>query len=445
MADIYPFRALHYSPKLVPELERTVTQPYDKISSEMQGQYYELSPYNLVRIIRGRQNAADGPEENVYVRARNTFRDWISEGVLTSELEPALYPYDQEYCVPGSGEVWRRRRGFIALCRIEDYTSKVVHRHEETLSGPKVDRLELIKVTRAHFGQIFVLYSDPEGFIESRLAGGLGVQPWQRARDEHGTVHNVWRVCDPSIIEQVINAMRDRKLVIADGHHRYETAMAYRNLCRAQAACDDRAEYVMMTFVRKECEGLTILPTHRVVHGLRSFDWQKFKAAAQRFFDCEEVPVITQEKGWTGEFAGLLAESGRERPTFGVYAGPNKVARLRLRIDAEAEELLKDFAPGLQRLDVVVLHRLILETLLGIDRIAVKEERNLCYVRDILEAIHQVESGEGQVSFLMNPTPIESVWENALAGNVLPQKSTDFYPKLLSGFTIYWLDNPAGM
>ncbi len=453
MAEVIPFRALHYDPERVSGLDKVVTQPYDKITAEMQARYYELSPYNLVRIIRGRQNPGDTPQDNLYSRAARDFHDWVEKCILVSEPEAALYPYYQEYSVPGHPRNQKQRRGFIALCRLEDYFSGVVHRHEETLSGPKADRLQLLKATRAHFGQVFMLYSDPEGAIEAALAASTREKPWQCVKDEYGTGHSVWRITDPLTIERVSEAMRKKKLVIADGHHRYETALAYRDYCRAHSGYDERAEYVMMTFIRIETDGLTILPTHRVVHSLSGFDWQRFASDARRFFDWEEVRSQGPSQERVGavrepplrDFEEQLAQAGRELPTLGAYAGPGKIALLRLRKGIDLATLLPDLPATVRRLDVVVLHRLILEGALGIDRQAVREERNLHYVRESDVAVQHVDAGKAQVCFLMNPTPIEAVRDNAFAGHVLPQKSTDFYPKLLSGLTILWLDNPAGI
>jgi len=483
MAEILPFRALHYNSAQVARLEQVVTQPYDKISAAMQERYYDLSPYNLVRIIRRRQSPEDGeahhldtPRDNVYVGAARDFRDWIERRVLVSEVEPALYPYYQEYAAPGlragNEEPRKLRRGFIALCRLEDYSAGVVHRHEETLSGPKADRLELLKAARAHFGQIFMLYSDPEGAIEKMVDRETQSKPWERLEDEYGTTHSAWRVTEPLALERVVEGMRDKKLVIADGHHRYETALAYRDWRRAQADTDSRAEYVMATFVRMEGGGLTVLPTHRVVHGLPSFDWARFVSGAQTVFEVVGDGPAFSEAGWARagveagsgnpdpgprqsqpgvlpdhfiRFQEQLAHAGGERPTISVYGGPGKLVLLRLRRDIDLARLLPDVHPSLARLDVVILHRIILERVLGIDRKAVQQEKNLRYVRDMGEAIEQVENGRAQLCLLMNPTPIEAVRDNAFAGRVLPQKSTDFYPKLLSGLTIYWLDNPAGI
>ena len=445
MAEIQPFRAVHYNPATIPDLAKVVTQPYDKITPEMQARYYDLSPYNLVRIIRGRQQPDDHPANNVYVRAQRAFHEWIGEHALISEAEPALYPYDQEYEVPGQPGVRRRRRGFIALCRLEDYSARVVHRHEETLSGPKTDRLELLRATRAHFGQIFLLYSDPAGALESALASCTRQKPWERVSDEYGSVHSVWRLADPVMIERAVEAMREKKLVIADGHHRYETALAYRDECRTASRSDTRAEYVMATFVRMETDGLTILPTHRLVHSLPRFDWREFAAQARAVFDWEEGPLQDLAEGWSSGFLGKLAEAGRERPTLGAYAGPGKLALLRLRRDFDLDHALADLAPTLRRLDVVLLHRLLLEKILGIDSQAVREEKNLSYFREFEAAAKLVGSGKAQVCLALNPTPMDAIRDNALAGCPLPQKSTDFYPKLLSGLTIDWLDNPAGM
>ena len=238
--------------------------------------------------------------------------------------------------------------------------------------------------------------------------------------------------------------MREKKLVIADGHHRYETALAYRNFCRETGQTDERANYVMMTFVRMETGGLTILPTHRLVHSLPGFDWDKFAADARAVFDWEDVPVQGPPGAWARQFTARLTAAGRERPALGAYAGPGKLALLRLRADFDLDGALADVAPTMRRLDVVLLHRLVLERLLGINAQAVREEKNLSYFREIALAGDTVDKGKGQVAFLLNPTPVAAVHDNALADRPMPQKSTDFYPKLLSGLTMYWLDNPAG-
>jgi len=445
MAEIIPFRALHYNPQKINKLGDVVTQPYDKISAEMQARYHSLSPYNAAHIIRGRENPGDSPQDNVYTRAAAYLQNWVQNQILTADPEPAIFPYYQEYTVPGQPEVKKQRRGFIALLKLEDYGAKVVHRHEETLSGPKADRMELLKATRTHLGQIFMLYSDPAGDVESALDAKTRDQPWERVVDEHSTTHSVWRVTEPTVVNKVVEAMRSKKLVIADGHHRYETALAYRNACRAQGRENSPAEYVMVTCVRQETDGLVVLPTHRVLHSLPAYRWGRFVGDAQEFFDWQELPYDEPLLKPGTQLVQRLQQAGREGPAFGVFAGSDTQGVLSLRSDIRLSQLLPDIAPSLARLDVVILHRILLERVLGIDPQAVREEKNLHYVREVESALTMVESGKAQLCFLMNPTPIQAVWKNALAGQVLPQKSTDFYPKLLSGHTLYWLDNPAGI
>jgi len=430
MADILPFPALHYDPQRVGGLEKVITQPYDKISPEMQARYYEASPVNLARIIRRRAAA----EQDPYAGAAQDFRSWIADGALIRDSAPALYPYDQEYAVPGETHVRKRRRGFIGLCRLHDYSEGVVYRHEETLSGPKADRLALLRATRAHFGQIFLLYSDPEGTVERELTSATRGTPWESLTDEYQTRHEVWRLDAPGAVARVHEAMRSTKLVIADGHHRYETALAYRNSLRAEGASNPATDYVMATFVRMETEGLVILPTHRVVHGLMDFNWTRFLGEASVYFDVQERKGEASRD--LAHWREDLTRLGRGAPAFLAYAGPGRAALLALRESTEEMEMAGT-PPGLARLDIFVLHRLLLEQVLNIDREAVREEKNLHYEREAEAAARVVDAGSAQICFIVNPTPIEAVRENALAGQVMPQKSTDFYPKLLSGLTIY--------
>ncbi|HTV53888.1 MAG TPA: DUF1015 domain-containing protein [Terriglobia bacterium] len=440
MAQIRPFRALQYNQEKIADLSSVITQPYDKISPEMQDAYYARSPYNLARIIRGKQNPGDTSEGNVYTRATQDFQNWLRNQVLISETEPALYPYYQEYEIPGQPGVKKERRGFIGLCRLEDYTSRIVHRHEETLSGPKADRMELLKRTRAHFGQVFFLYSDPEGFLETLLANQATGMPWEAVEDEYGTRHLVWRVADTSTVNGVVRLMQDKKLVIADGHHRYETALAYRSAQRTEAA-ESSCDYIMATFIRMETEGLTILPTHRVIHSLPAFDWNKFEVEAKKVFEWEDLDPSKA----VSRLQESIAQSGRLRSTLAAYAGKGRLALLRLRPDFDLDSELPDLLKPQRSLDVIILHHFILQQALGIDPRAVREEKNIHYVRELPQALGEVDSGKAQVCFLMNPTPIQSVRDVAFSGGVMPQKSTDFYPKLLSGLTIFWLDNPLGI
>ncbi|HET7213588.1 MAG TPA: DUF1015 domain-containing protein [Terriglobia bacterium] len=442
MAEIYPFRALHYNSTAV-DLQKVVTQPYDKISPEMRARYYAASPRNFVRLILRQPDPHSG--RSVYAEAAAELQNWIEERVLVSEGEPAIYPYEQKYAVPGQPDVRKQRRGFVALLRLEDYSARVVHRHEETLSGPKADRMELLKATRCNFGQIFMLYSDPKGEIEGLLKKETAGKPWQQVIDDYQSTHSMWRVSEPQIIGQVIDAMRARKLVIADGHHRYETSLAYARGRQKEAPEDDRANYIMATFVRLESDGLLVLPTHRVVHSLASFKWDELCSQAAPFFEVEKVACSGTAAEDAQTIRQRLEKSGRERPTIAAYAGPERAVLLSLRKDANLAGTLGDFPESLRQLDVVLLHGLVIEKVMQIDRQAVREQKHLRYVREMQDAIEEVDAGQAQVAFLMNPTPIQAVCDNAFAGLPMPQKSTDFFPKLLSGLTVYWMDNPAGL
>jgi uncharacterized protein (DUF1015 family) len=434
MSEIIPFKALRYDPDQV-KLEDVLTQPYDKITPEMQAKYYERSTHNLVRIILGKAGETDTDAFNVYTRAAEYLHDWRSSGVLKQDAQPGLYAYSQTFTVPGTRDL-AERRGLIALGRIHDYADNVVFRHEQTLAKPRADRLNLLRATQAHFGQIFMLYSDPNGEVNALLQAKTEEDPEISLLDEYETLHRVWRIHDPAIIHAVQQSMRDRKVLIADGHHRYETALAYRNERRALAGSLDPSapyEFVMMTLVPMESPGLVILPTHRIVHGLIDFDREQMLEAATQFFDVERIDIRSESRSATT----LLEEAGK---TGTAFVAVTRHGPYVLRAKKEVIEDALRAVPLLQRkLDVVQLHSVLLERVLGISEEAVRNQENVRYERDAFEAISWVRQG-ANVAFLMNPAKIEQVRDIAFGGGVLPQKSTDFYPKMLSGLTIYALE-----
>ena len=434
MAEIIPFKALRYDPDQV-KLEDVLTQPYDKITPEMQSKYYEKSTHNLVRIILGKTGETDTDTFNVYTRAAEYLHDWRSGGILKQDPDPGIYAYSQTFTVPGTRDL-QERRGLIALGRLHDYAEGVVHRHEQTLSKPRADRLNLLRATRAHFGQIFMLYSDPAHEIEGLLKPRIDEDPDISLLDEYETLHRVWRIHDPALIHAVQQKMRDKKLLIADGHHRYETALAYRNERRAATDNSDPNapyEFVMMTLIPMESRGLVILPTHRIVHGLLDFDRERMLEAAADFFDIDRIDLRTESRSATT----LLGQAGENGTAF-VAVTRQGPYLMRAKQDA-IQHALRDL-PALQReLDVVQLHRVLLERVLGISEEAIRNQENVRYERDAFEAISWVRQG-ANVAFLMNPAKIEQVRDIAFGGEVLPQKSTDFYPKLLSGLAIYALE-----
>ena len=440
MASIYPFRAWRYNPSAV-RLQDVVTQPYDKISPAMQQAYYQRSPYNLVRIILGLPELFDAQKkESVYSRAARDLTAWREEGILSQEKEPCIFAYAQRFSVPGT-QVVKERRGFIALGKVHDYSEQIVYRHEYTLSKPKGDRLNLLKATHAHFGQIFMLYSDPAASVEKILYDDAGPADAE-VTDDYGVLHRLWRISDPAAIRLLVSAMADKKLIIADGHHRYETALNYaKEHAPATVAPTEHnpsqlphpafpEEAVMMTFVNMDSDGLVILPTHRVVHSLPAFDPDAFAAAAGKFFTIDQLPSA----GASSHIQTLATQSGT------AFIAITRAADFLLRARPEAASALNSLPETQRQLDLSYLHTILLDHVLGLDPEKVREQTNIRYLRDAAEAVDQVHRGEADIAFLTNPVTMEQLKEVAFAGSVMPQKSTDFYPKLLSGLTIYALE-----
>jgi uncharacterized protein (DUF1015 family) len=440
MAEIQPFRAYRYDTNRV-ALKDVLTQPYDKISPAMQDRYYAASPYNLIAIEKGRVLPGDTDENNVYTRASKKVDEWIAEKILTQEPAPSVYIYSQEFLAPGT-QTRRVRIGFIALGRVEDYDAQVVFRHERTLSAPKADRIELLRQTRVQTGQLFLLYDDPSRIVDSLLEDTARKTAPLELTDEYGVIHRLWPVADPAFVRRIQSAMKDKKLVIADGHHRYETALNYRNEGRAKSAKADPMaayEFAMMTFINTHSKGITILPTHRVAGNLADFDFEKFRKSMAPYFDWYAYPFSNSEERAAAfaEFKKDLEGESHGRRAIGVYPGGGSFFLFLLRRDVDLETVLPDISEGQRGLDVVLLHRLILDKGLGITPEAVAAEKNLSYEREMEAAIAHVDKGDAQLAFVLNPVRVRQVADIALAGDVLPQKSTDFYPKLLSGVAIY--------
>lgn len=407
LARIYPFQPLRYTEKAGP-IEKLVTQPYDKISPEMQVRYLTESPYNLVRIILGERKPGDTEGDNVYTRAAAHLKDWTANGILAQDSEPGIYPYFQEFTVPDTGERLVRK-GFIALGQLEDYSANVVHRHEQTLAGPKKDRMELLRHTHAHLEQLFLLYPDPSGAIDRLLDEAAKSAPLAEITDEYGAIHRVWKITGA---QQIQGLMADKKLLIADGHHRYETALAFSR----ENPDLPGADRVVMTFVNMHAPGLKILATHRLVNGIPAnvLPDEFLRTAADDFQVAEVDSVAKLQQLWN---------DNPSKSIIGAAIG-NKLYTLTER-DAVNE------------LDVRILHERVLGKVLGIGEEAVRHEKNLRYIRGIDAAIEAARKGEAQIAFLLKPTSVEQVADTSFNGGVMPQKSTDFYPKLLSGLTIY--------
>jgi uncharacterized protein (DUF1015 family) len=479
--QIYPFRALRYNTTVV-NLEDVVTQPYDKISPAMQDAYYAKSPYNLIRVILGKRDP-DTEADNVYTRAAAYLAEWRQKHVLQEDNTPALFGYAQRYTVPGTTEV-RERRGLICLGHLYDYAQKVVYRHEQTLSKPKSDRLSLFKATRTYCEQIYMLYSDPaftvEDLVFGNKSGDATTAPDQTVTDEYGVVHMLWHVTDPRTINLIVTALQDKKLIIADGHHRYETSTAYARERAAELGvadsttningrteplygADDEAPSeiadehgeanlpappfpeaaMMMTLVNMDAPGITILPTHRVVFGLGDGAVGNFLERAGDYFDVSRVDSTHDAKDSDAEkiedASALLAPLSASKGV--AFLAATRDGNYLLTAKPEAvDAALQSFTPRQRALDVVQLHGLILEQLLNLSAESIRNQQNLRYLRSAPEAIAQVARGEADIAFLVRPVTLEQLQNVSLSGEVMPQKSTDFYPKLLSGLAFYALD-----
>ncbi len=373
----------------------------------MQARYLSISPYNLVRVIRGERRPEDNDSDNVYTRAAAHLNDWIASGVLARDAEPGIYPYFQEFTVPDTGERLTRK-GFIALGAVEEYEANIVHRHERTLAGPKKDRRQVLDHTHAHFGQIFMLYPDPAGAVDALLDEAAKSAPIAEVTDEYGAVHRLWKITDATRVQRL---MADKKLLIADGHHRYETALAFYKDNPGMPGADR----VMMTFVNMYSEGLKILATHRRVNGIKT---EGFLDKAAEDFEVAEIDSVAKlQQIWN--------DSG-DRSVIGAAIG-DRLYSLTKR-------------EGRGELDVRVLHDVLLAKTLGVSEEAVRNEQHLRYIRGIDAAVEEARKGAAQIAFLLKPTSVQQVADTSFGGGVMPQKSTDFYPKLLSGLCIYKLD-----
>ena len=379
----------------------------------MQARYMAANPYNLVRVILGEKRDADTAADNVYTRSARYFEDWIRQGILAQDPTPGFYPYFQDFAVPDSGERLTRK-GFIGLGKLEDYGAGAVYRHEETLVGPKKDRLEVLRHTRAHFGQLFMLYPDRAGSVDRELDQATQGQPLVDVTDEYGARHRLWPATDPARAAHIQELMAPMNLLIADGHHRYETALTYRD----EHPDDPAAQYVMMTFVNMYSPGLKILATHRVLDGLANFTIENLRSKAIGAWSAKTFDSLDQLKR-------ELSTASHETVRIGAVTAKDTILLSRPRLGGE--------------LDVPVLHEEILAKWLGISADDVREEKHIDYVRGIDAAAAEVREGGAQVAFLLEPTPIDDMARVAFAGGVMPQKATDFYPKLLTGIAIYRL------
>lgn len=426
MAQIIPFRGFRYNPAVVGEISDVVAPPYDRVYPDVQATCYQRSPHNIVRIIKGLAEKSDSKGSNVYTRAAEYLDEWIEKEVLIRETEPALYAYHQTYSFEGERLT---RKGVIALGKLEP---EKVHAHEKTLKGPKEDRLKLMRATEANFGHIFMLYDDPTRAAEKVLQAIAGNEaPLIEAEDADGNSHQVWRITNEAVIGAIQAALADKDLYIADGHHRYETAVNFMNECEEQSwqlAAPESFDVRMMTLFNVSEPGMSIRPIHRLVHDIDGFDAASFFRTVAEHFTVETHDSL--------ETMVLATQNGRQRHTFGCVAGDSFVT-LTLKDGTFMQELISsDRSEDYRQLDVTILHAAILDRLLGIDAQALEEQRNVTYAVDAEKGVSLLKSGEEQLLFYLNATRSDEVIRVADHNEKMPQKSTDFYPKLLTGLVL---------
>jgi len=432
LAEVIPFRGIRYNTGQVPDISAVVTPPYDVIDAAAQQKFYERHPYNVIRLEYGRQFPTDDDTDNRYTRAARDYRDWQHTGVLQQEQAAAIYLQEQLFQVNGA---WYKRTGFFARVALEEYASGRIRPHEETLSKPKADRYALLAACRANFSPVFSYYEDTGLTLEADFDRVKAAPPQLDIADDDGVRHRLWVITDPGIHRRLTATLRDRSLYIADGHHRYETALNYYH---AEQERSPGASHLLMYLVNTSDPGLVILPTHRIVHSLANLDLALLKEGLQQDFTIERIALPAP-----GQVQKLLDKHQQPGHTVLMMATPEPAAYLlTLNDDTRVKQLAPRMSGAWCSLDVAVLQVLILQKLLGLNQEQLSQQENLTYTRGETEALQAAVSGQAQLSFILNPTRIEQVTAVAAAGDKMPQKSTYFYPKILTGLVINDLTSP---
>jgi uncharacterized protein (DUF1015 family) len=434
MMEVKPFKAFRFNARKVGDVGSCISPPYDVISPEQQEQLYSKSPYNIVRLIKGKEEEGDNGEKNKYTRAAGYLQNWIEEEVLEQDSQENLYAYVQDFQITGMRS---QRRGFIGLAKLEEF-GKMVQPHENTLEPPKKDRLQLAKATEAMFGLVFMLYEDEKRIADNIVEEVVKEESLVDFVDELGVRHRLFAISADEEIEAIREMMKDKPCIIADGHHRYETALNYRKVSDNPAA-----NYQMAAFVNTCHEGLIVLATHRLVKGLEDFSISRLIDTLDGEFEItgfEFDTLHTKTDARRQMLEAMKAEFEKDCNAFGIYADDGVFYVAVLKDKGLMDGLVLDKSPAWRRLDVSILHKVILEGKLGIDEEKLVSASYVKYVKDtdvaIDESIAAIESGEFQAAFFMNPVKVQQIRQVAGAGEKMRQKSTFFYPKFYSGLTI---------
>ncbi len=435
--ELKPFKAFRFDASVVGDVGSCISPPYDIISDAQRKQLYQKNEYNVVRIIKGKKTTSDSDNDNQYTRAADYLNSWIAEGVLKQDVDETIYAYVQDFQAAGRNF---QRSSFIALAKLEELGTKVIP-HEKTLSGPKIDRLNLQKATGAKFGQVFLLYKDEQRVADKIIEKTAGEKPYVDFVDEQDVRHRLFTITAKEDIDAIAKMMADKTCVIADGHHRYSTALNY-----YKETADPAARYQMLTFANTCNEGMIVLATHRVVSNLKNFEMSGLLAGLKNNFEIKEHGFDSPQAKTDAKqmmLADMKAAFNDDKNAFGVYGGGEVFYLAVLKNQKAMDSVAPDMSVAWKSLDVAVLHKLILEQLLGIDESKLASQSNIDYIKDtagaIDDSIENVDNGQKQVAFFMNPPKMEQIQDVAAEGETMPQKSTYFYPKIFTGLTIYKL------
>ncbi|MBA2662361.1 MAG: DUF1015 domain-containing protein [Bradymonadaceae bacterium] len=440
MAEIKAFRGMRFNPSRFDneEFARLVAPPYDVIDATEQDELYARHSNNIVRLDLNRTQASDEAENNRYTRARRHMMDWLATGVLRIDDAPVFFVHLQEF----SDETGARhsRRGFVSLTRLADYEEGIVLPHERTLKGPKADRLELMKATECNLSQVFFLYEDPSGAVDRLLGEPPSGGDTLDITTPDGIRHVMWPIADDGVHAEIAQLLADKPLLIADGHHRYETALAYRDFRRSVAEepnSEALYEYTMGFMVNIHDPGLQVFPTHRVVHGTADFDFDRLRSQLEASGHFSVRALSADLVSDAGRLQEELLQAGQHYPSFALLSSQSSTPLLVSFTGDESSPIFDDETPNeVRALDVAILHEGIIDRLLGVSKEAQEAKTNLGYIKGFEESVAAARNSYTQLVVLMNATPVDQVNRVCLSGGKMPQKSTFFYPKILSGLVI---------
>jgi uncharacterized protein (DUF1015 family) len=436
VVKLFPFEGITYNQKKLKKLDRVFTPPYDVISPEQQDKFYADHDFNYIRLILGKEFTGDGEYNNRYVRAAAFLDGWLRHEILIKNKRPALYIYEQRFKIGGHNFV---RLGFIGLLRLEDVGRGKVYPHEETHSRAKIDRLQMLRSTFANLESIFCLYSDEKLKIIKSLKPYMKRKPLIDVKDQDKVQHRLWVVDRSPTIIKIIREMKDKPVFIADGHHRYEAALRFRDELKSRNTKfteDEAYNHIMVYFTPLEDHGLVVLPIHRVLRNIAYFEPARFEQQLGQFFDITPyLATAKTQESVQKKLTADMAKLGVDKHCFGMYLGHHQFYLLTLKDENMVDDLVAEEKPkAWKRLDTTILRATIIESILGVSQ---DNEDKITYVKDAAAAVQMIDDNQGQVAFLLNPTKIEEITAIASKLEKMPQKSTFFWPKLLSGLVLY--------